>query len=70
MGLGSANDVPLSDARDRAADARRLIAKGLNPIDQRKRGRGIPAFGALADDVREALSAGCGTRRPVSRENG
>src|SRR3954447_20458820 len=55
MGLGSANDVPLSDARDRAADARRLIAKGLNPIDQRKRDSGIPAFGALADDVREAL---------------
>ena len=58
MGLGSANDVPLADARDRAADARRVLAKGLNPIDERKRDGGIPTFGAMADDVREALSAG------------
>lgn len=58
MGLGSANDVPLADARDRAADARRLLAKGANPIDERKRDTGIPTFGALADDVCEALSAG------------
>jgi integrase len=58
MGLGSAHDVPLADARDRAAEARRLIAKGLNPIEARKRDGGIPTFGEMADDVREALSAG------------
>jgi integrase len=58
MGLGSANDVPLADARERAADARRLLAKGLNPIDARKRDGGIPAFGTLADDVCETLAAG------------
>lgn len=58
MGLGSANSVPLADARDRAADARRVLAKGLNPIDERKRDGGIPTFGAIADYVREALSAG------------
>jgi hypothetical protein len=27
-------------------------------IDERKRDSGIPTFGAIADDVREALSAG------------
>ena len=32
MGLGSANDVPLADAREKAADARRTLAKGLNPL--------------------------------------
>jgi integrase len=58
MGLGSANDVPLADARERAADARRLLARDLNPIDERKRGGGIPTFGALADDVCETLAAG------------
>jgi integrase len=58
MGLGSANDVPLADARDKAADARRLLAKGLNPIDERKRDGGIPTFGAMADSVVEALSEG------------
>jgi integrase len=58
MGLGSAASVPLSDARENAASARRKIAQGLNPIDERKRDGGIPTFGAMADDVRETLSAG------------
>jgi integrase len=58
MGLGSANDVPLADARDRAAEARRLLTKGVNPIEERKRDSSIPAFGTFADEVREALSAG------------
>lgn len=58
MGLGSANDVPLADAREKAADARRTLAKGLNPIEERKRGGGIPTFGEMADDVCETLAAG------------
>jgi integrase len=58
MGLGSAMSVPLADAREKAASARRKIAQGLNPIDERKRDGGIPTFGEMADDVREALSAG------------
>ena len=58
MGLGSAASVPLVDAREKAASARRTIAQGLNPIDERKRDGGIPSFGEMADDVRETLSAG------------
>jgi integrase len=58
MGLGSAATVPLADAREKAAGARRMIAQGLNPIDERKRGGGIPTFGEMADDVRVALSEG------------
>ena len=58
MGLGSAASVPLADAREKAASARRNIAQGLNPIDERKRDGGIPSFGEMADDVRETLSAG------------
>ena len=58
MGLGSAAIVPLADAREKAASARRKIAQGLNPIDERKRDGGIPTFGEMADDVRETLSAG------------
>jgi integrase len=58
MGLGSAATVSLSDARDKAATARRKIAQGLNPIDERKRDNGVPTFGEMADQVREALSAG------------
>jgi Arm DNA-binding domain len=58
MGLGSAASVPLADARERAASARRKIALGLNPIDERKHTSGVPTFGEVAADVREALSAG------------
>jgi integrase len=58
MGLGSAVSVPLADAREKAASARRKIAQGLNPVDERKRTRGVPAFAEMADQVREALSAG------------
>jgi integrase len=58
MGLGSAADVPLADAREKAAHARRLVAQGLNPIDERKRDNGIPTFGKMADTVLEALSLG------------
>jgi len=58
MGLGSATNVPLADAREKAATAMRKIAQGLNPIDERKRDSGIPTFGEMADSVLEALSAG------------
>src|SRR2546423_12120769 len=49
MGLGSAANVPLADARDKATDARRKVAQGLNPIDERKRDSAIPTFGQMAD---------------------
>jgi hypothetical protein len=57
-GGGSASCVPPADAREKAASARRKIAQGLNPIEERKRDGGIPTFGEMADDVRETLSAG------------
>jgi integrase len=57
-GLGSAASVPLVDARERAACARRKIAMGHNPIDERKRTSGLPTFGEVADDLRETLAAG------------
>ena len=58
MGLGAAATVSLADARENAASARRKIAQGLNPIDERKRTSGVPTFGEMADQVRETLSAG------------
>src|SRR5258708_7131836 len=58
MGRGSAASVPLADARENAATARRKIAQGINPIDERKREGGIPTFGEVADEVRQSLSEG------------
>jgi integrase len=56
MGLGSASSVPLADAREKAASARRKIAQGLNPIEERKRDSGIPTFGEMADIVLEMVA--------------
>jgi integrase len=58
MGLGSAGSVTLADAREKAAHARRMVAQGIDPIAERKRTSGVPTFGEMADQVREALSAG------------
>ena len=58
MGLGSTAGVSLADAREKAAAARRTIAKGINPIEERKREGIVPTFGEMADDVRRSLSLG------------
>jgi integrase len=52
MGLGSYPSVGLSDARIAAADARKLIAQGIDPLDARgalrKAKRPIPTFADIA----------------------
>jgi integrase len=58
MGLGSADSVTLANAREAAARARHMIAKEIDPIAERKRAGGVPTFGEMANEVREALSAG------------
>jgi len=58
MGLGSATTVPLTDARERAVIARRRVALGHNPIEERERTICSPTFEAVANELREALSAG------------
>jgi integrase len=58
MGLGSPSSVSLADAREKAAHARRMVAQGIDPIAERKRTGGVPTFGEMADQVREALVAG------------
>lgn len=56
MGLGSAgpHGVGLKEARDKAAEARRLVAAGIDPLEARaaeeKAGRAVPTFGGFADD--------------------
>lgn len=56
MGLGSAgpHGVSLKEARDKAAEARRLVAAGMDPLEARaaeeKASRTIPTFGTFADD--------------------
>jgi integrase len=54
MGLGGAG-VSLAVARERAADARRMLAAGQNPIDAARLAKaGRPTFGEVADDYLSA----------------
>jgi hypothetical protein len=56
MGLGSAAkaQVSLAEARNKAAEARRLLAAGIDPLeakaDRKQAERTIPSFGAFADE--------------------
>ncbi len=55
MGLGPYPAIGLSDARFAAADARKLIARGVDPLDDRKAlrkaERPVPTFGEIAQTV-------------------
>jgi hypothetical protein len=56
MGLGSAADVPLAEARELAAAARRQVRAGIDPINQRKAARGALS-GLSFDEVADAYAA-------------
>src|SRR5215217_3603004 len=49
MGLGGSKDVSLLEAREKAAEARKVVASGRNPIDVRRAARVVrneaPTFG-------------------------
>lgn len=55
MGLGGLSSVPLAKARVRAAEARALVADGLNPLDVKRAQEAVPTFGEMADAVVTAL---------------
>ncbi|MCZ8106771.1 MAG: tyrosine-type recombinase/integrase [Burkholderiales bacterium] len=56
MGLGSARDVTLAEARRKAEAARRTVDAGDDPIKARAVIRRVtPTFGAQADDLVEAM---------------
>ena len=62
MGLGGLSAVSLADARDRAGEARRLLARGSNPIEARRAAaaarQSATSFGTFADGLVDHLSHG------------
>jgi integrase len=54
--VGKREAVSLAKAREKAADAREVLASGLNPIEVAKAFREVPTFGAMADEVVATLS--------------
>ena len=76
MGLGSYPAIGLSDARIAAADARKLIARGIDPLDDRKASREaerpVPTFqpsGTLRRPLSPMLRANRTTPRSVINGN-
>jgi integrase len=61
MGLGAGDAVSLSEARERALQARRTLAGGQNPIEARreaaKASAGKPTFGEIAEVLIEAKAS-------------
>jgi integrase len=56
MGLGSARQVSLAEARILAESARRLVRDGLNPIEQRRASRiTTPTFEIFANDLIDTI---------------
>lgn len=52
MGMGSASDVALKEAREAVDEAKRLIRSGLDPVEARRVEKPIiPTFGAFADKL-------------------
>jgi integrase len=59
MGLGGLNSVPLAMARQLAADCRKTIARGGDPIAKRNASaHAVPTFGAFADKFLETQGPG------------
>src|SRR5829696_8930363 len=62
MGLGGLSTTPLIQARERALEARRVLAGGRNPIDARRAAEAArhsaATFGAFADELVKDLSHG------------
>ena len=72
MGLGPVRDLPLAKAREQAAEARRLIREGVDPIDARKQAKAdrtrqnILTFKAAAERFLVDRRAGWSDPRAVS----
>ena len=56
MGLGSALSVPLARAREKAAEARLLIADRIDPILARRATSTVPSFGVAAENMIDTKS--------------
>lgn len=52
MGLGSVASVGLAAAREKAQECRRMVAKGIDPLEVKREPRvAIPAFGQVAEEL-------------------
>jgi hypothetical protein len=66
MGLGGLSSVSLSEAREKAGQARRVLASGKNPIEERRAAEATReqaiTFGAFADALVAEITPGFSQR--------
>ena len=67
MGCGGARDTTLGEARARAAQARKLLARGEDPLAARRASetaaKGVPSFGEVADSLIASMRSGWRNRK-------
>lgn len=51
ISLGSVDIVSLADARDKAHELRKAAKQGLDPLDERRKGEGVPTYQEAAEVV-------------------
>jgi integrase len=67
MGLGPLSGVSLKRAREKAAEARALLADGKDPIAEKRAVQAVPSFGELADELIAAKSVALRSDKSVAR---
>ena len=67
MGLGPVSGVSLAKARERAEEARRQLADGIDPIAHKRSFKAVPTFGELADELVASKSSAMRSDKSVAR---
>ena len=67
MGLGGAVAVTLADARDAAAAARALIARGIDPLERKAERRAVPTFAAAAKAYIDSIAPSLRNEKHVAQ---
>lgn len=67
FGLGSARDVTLAEAREAAAETRKLVLKGFDPVAEKKKASGIPTFREVAKAVHKEYAPGWKNRKHAAQ---
>ena len=67
MGLGGVLAVSLARAREKASEARAVVADGQNPILLKRAKAAVPTFGEIADEFIVTRSTGLRSEKSVAR---
>lgn len=67
MGLGSTDAVSLARAREKAAEVRELVDRGVDPLEAKRARRAVRTFGEIADEWIAAQTPNVRSDKSVAR---